>query len=306
MQISGNNPKLQVQLQQIQESGSAAGTQKAAGSTAAGNGQPAAVKDTFVNAYPVTTRPQAQTAGECVPLPRPRPDIYPCVLPRPGSLQPHTEILPGVLPRPGSLQPQTEILPSVLPRSGSTRQPDPGACVMPRPVSPQMQNKLDEWVAQRKFNETVKSAKADGWVTHKEQRHIDAAGRDLEIAKTRVELDQAREAHRAIRKQAVQDGKITPEEGEAQMQAWSRIESLQRKLEGLEITDKVMGAMDKLQEQLEGSQPPKRPWNWCKTDEFTFPPLPDFPKPPRIQFDPSLRDYGQGPLGRTSTRPEGV
>jgi hypothetical protein len=282
MQITGNTPKPQLQLQQIQERGGTAGIQKAAGLAADGNGHPAAVKDTFVNAYPVMTRPQAQTAGECVPLPRPGPDIYPSVLPRRGSQEPRPGILPSVLPRPGAGQPL-----------------DPGACVMPRPVSPQMQNKLDEWAAQRKLDETVHNANGDGRVTGKEQRHIDSAGRDLEIAKARVALDQAKEAHSAIREQAVRDGTITREEGEAQLQAWSRVESLQRKLAGPEITDKVMDSMDQLQEQVDKLQPRPERWGWCKSDEFTFPKFPDFPRPPCLRFEPALSipDYGRGAIG---------
>jgi hypothetical protein len=140
------------------------------------------------------------------------------------------------------------------------------------------------------YNKTVRDALGDRQITDQEQRKINSAARNLEIAETNVELEHANEAYRAARRKALKDGHIDPKEARQLAEAQAKILGLQAKLAGLKFKDMVQDVMDAVAEKLErggGPMPFKGPQTSGKPGS---PSLPDSPRTPLLDNpDPGLR-----------------
>jgi hypothetical protein len=132
--------------------------------------------------------------------------------------------------------------------------------------------RMDASAAKANFDKVSGDALKDGRIDDAEQKQINRAGRDWQIADGKVDLHEAKKAHKAAVDDALKDGKITDAEQQRINDAQSKIDSIQARLTGLHLENILDRATDR-----KGDLKPVDP----KLPDFKLPDfkLPDFKLP---------------------------
>jgi hypothetical protein len=178
--------------------------------------------------------------------------------------------------------------------------------------------------AKDKYEATSKDALKDGKIDDREQRKINAAGRDWKIAEKKVDLHEAREAHKKATADALKDGYISDKEQKAINAAQGKIDKLQTQLDKMVAKDKIQDAADRILDAFDGAKPGLKPGipqdkfppigpgglfppkDWKPLPDFKLPDLklPDFKLPDFKLPDLKLPDLGDLKFPKLPTFPE--